>query len=74
MAADTATSPTKVALEEAVLDLTDEQIIRGLSRVDPALARAYREREGETWPREASKNVLDALAQRLERGRVRPKG
>jgi hypothetical protein len=70
MAADTATSPTKAALEEAVLDLTDEQLVKGLTKVDPLVARAFRDREADTWPREATRNLLEALARRLERGRV----
>jgi hypothetical protein len=73
MAADTATSPSKAALEVAVLDLTDEQIVRGLVRADPEVARTFRDREGETWPKEAENNLLAALAQRLQRGRVRPR-
>ena len=70
----TTTSPTKAALEAAVLDLTDEQIVQALVKVDGEGKRTAAEREAETWPREAARNLLDALARRLESGRVRPPG
>jgi hypothetical protein len=65
------TSPTKAALEAAVLDLTDEQIVRALTKEDSEVRRTLGEREADTWPREAAKNLLDALARRLQSGRVR---
>lgn len=74
MPAPTATSPTKAALEAAVLDLTDEQIVHALLRQDGEVKRTYGEREADTWPREAARNTLDALARRLAQGRVRPAG
>jgi hypothetical protein len=66
------TSPSRAAVEAAVLDLTDEQIVRALVKEDAELKRTFAEREAETWPREAALNVLRALARRLETGRVRP--
>ena len=72
MPADTTTSPTRAAVEAAVLDLTDEQIVRALVREDAALKQAFAEREAQTWPREAALNVLRALAERLQSGRVPP--
>lgn len=74
MPADTTTSPTRAAVEAAVLDLTDEQIVRALVREDGELKRSFAEREAETWHREAALNVLHTLARRLESGRVAPKG
>jgi hypothetical protein len=65
------TNPTKAAVESAVLDLTDEEIVEALRRVKGnAVRQAYEDREAYTWPTEARRNVLDALAQRLARGRV----
>jgi hypothetical protein len=66
-------SQTRAALEAAVLDLTDEQIVDALTKVDVEVRRTRRERERHTWPQEASRNLLAALALRMERGRVRPK-
>jgi hypothetical protein len=69
----TQTSQTRAALEAAVLDLTDEQIVEAITKVDIEVRRARHERERQTWAQEASRNLLAALAIRLERGRVRPK-
>jgi hypothetical protein len=69
----TQTSQTRAALEAAVLDLTDEQIIEAITKVDVEVRRTRHERERETWPQEAAKNLLAALATRLERGRVKPR-
>jgi hypothetical protein len=68
------TSPTKAALEAAVLDLTDDQIVRALVKEDSEVKRTLGDREDDTWPREAAKNVLDALARRLDSGRIRAAG
>jgi hypothetical protein len=70
MPATPTVNPTKAALEAAVLDLTDTQITDALRKADPAVARAYKERSGYAWPREAQRTLLEALASRLERGRV----
>jgi hypothetical protein len=70
MPATPTVNPTKAALEAAVLDLTDTQIADALRRVDAEVRRAYREREAYTWPREAQRTLLEALARRLESGRV----
>jgi len=72
--AETTTSPSRAAVEAAVLDLTDEQIVRALVKEDGALKQAFGDREAETWPREAALNVLRTLVRRLESGRVIPKG
>ena len=72
MPATDTTSPTKAALEAAVLDLTDEEIVDALSRIKSSpVKQAYEDRKDYTWPREAQRNVLDALARRLSAGRVR---
>ena len=71
MAAET--NPARAALEAAVLDLTDEQIVEAITKADIDVRRARAERERETWPLEASRNLLAALALRLQRGRVRPR-
>jgi hypothetical protein len=63
-------NPTTVALEAAVLDLTDEQIASALCRVDRAVKGAFEDRAAYAWPREAQRTLLAALASRLERGRV----
>jgi hypothetical protein len=63
-------NPTKAALVAAVLDLTDTQIADALRKVDPAVGRAYKERAAYAWPREAQRTLLEALAERLQRGRV----
>jgi hypothetical protein len=69
------TNPTKAALEAAVLDLTDEEIVEALSRIRSSrVKQAYEDRRGYTWPREAQRNVLDALAKRIAGGRVRASG
>ena len=67
------TSATKAALEAAVLDLTDDQIVQALVKVDGEVKRTMGEREADTWPREAVRNLLDALGRRLESGRVKPR-
>jgi hypothetical protein len=75
MPATDTTNPTKAALEAAVLDLTDEEIVDALRRVKGSTIKdAYERREAYTWPREAHRNVLDALARRLAGGRVRAPG
>jgi hypothetical protein len=71
MPATPTVNPTRAALEAAVLDLTDAQIADALRRVDPEVRRTYKEREAYTWPREAQRTLLAALARRLERGRVK---
>lgn len=67
------TSQTRAALEAAVLDLTDEQIVEALTKIDVEVRRTYRDRERHTWPQEASRNLLAALTIRMQRGRVRPR-
>ena len=52
MPAETMTSPSKAAVEAAVLDLTDEQIVRALVKEDAELKRAFADREADTWPRD----------------------
>jgi len=75
MPASDTTNPTKAALEAAVLDLTDEEIVGALTRIrSSTVKQAYEDREGYAWPREAQRNVLDALARRLAGGRVRASG
>jgi hypothetical protein len=69
------TNPTKAAVESAVLDLTDEEIVEALHRIKGNNVReAYEDRVAYTWPTEARRNVLDALARRLAGGRVPAKG
>lgn len=69
------TNPTKAAVEAAVLDLTDEEIVDALRRLKGnALRDAYEEREAYTWPTEARRNVLEALGRRLGTGRLPAKG
>ena len=69
------TNPTKAAVEAAVLDLTDEEIVEALRRIKGnAVREAYEDREAYAWPAEARRNVLDALARRLSTGRVPLKG
>ncbi|HZC98977.1 MAG TPA: hypothetical protein VFA46_01910 [Actinomycetes bacterium] len=77
------TNPTKAALEEAVLDLTDDEIIEALLRrplVDEIITRrndikqAFEARRAYAWPAEARRNLLGALAKRLESGRVAASG
>ncbi len=67
-------NPTRAALEAAVLDLTDEQIASALCRVDRAVKGAFEDRAAYAWPREAQRTLLEALASRLERGRVAASG
>ncbi|HKE98985.1 MAG TPA: hypothetical protein VKG45_08655 [Actinomycetes bacterium] len=74
MPASAASSPTKAALEAAVLDLTDEQIVHALTRQDGEVKRTYGERAADTWPHEATRNLLDALGRRAAQGRVRLPG
>ena len=69
MPATPTVNPTKAALEVAVLDLTDTQICDALRKVDAAVRAAYKDREAYTWPREAQRTLLDALARRLAEGR-----
>ena len=69
------TNPTRAAVESAVLDLTDEEIVDALRRIKGNNVReAYEQREAYAWPTEARRNVLDALARRLASGRVPTKG
>jgi hypothetical protein len=73
-----ATNPTKATLEAAVLDLTDDEIVEALLRrplVDEIARRndikqAFEARKSYAWPGEARRNLLDALARRLESGRT----
>jgi hypothetical protein len=82
MAGTPQTNPTKAALEAAVLDLTDEEIVEALLRrplMDEITRRndikqAFEARRAYAWPTEARRNLLDALARRLERGRVAASG
>jgi hypothetical protein len=67
-------NPTTAALEAAVLDLTDEQITSALCKVDRAVKGAFEDRAAYAWPREAQRTLLEALARRLERGRVPASG
>ena len=67
-------NPTKAALEAAVLDLTDAQISSALCKADRAVRGAFEERAAYAWPREAQRTLLEALASRLERGRVATSG
>jgi hypothetical protein len=69
------TNPTKAAIEAAVLDLTDEEIVEALRRIrGNAVREAYEDREAYAWPTEARRNVLEALVRRLGTGRVPIKG
>ena len=74
MPATPTVNPTKAALEAAVLDLTDAQIVDALRKADPVVRGAYKDREAYTWPREAQRTVLEALARRLSGGRVPASG
>ena len=70
MPAKQETNPTKAALESAVLDLTDDEIVEALLRRPPNdIKSAYEARRAYTWPTEAKRNVLAALARRLDSGR-----
>ena len=69
MPATPTANPTKAALEAAVLDLTDTQIADAMRKVDAAVRAAYKDRETYTWPREAQRTLLEALARRLTEGR-----
>ncbi len=77
------TNPTRADLEAAVLDLTDAEIVEALLRrplVDEIITRrndikqAYEARTAYAWPGEARRNVLAALAKRIESGRVAASG
>jgi hypothetical protein len=75
-------NPTKAALEAAVLDLTDDEIVEALLRrpLVEGIARrndikqAFEARKAYAWPAEARRNLLDALARRLESGRAAASG
>jgi hypothetical protein len=70
MPAKQETNPTKAALEAAVLDLTDDEIVEALlRRARNDIKSAYEARKDYTWPMEAQRNVLASLARRLESGR-----
>jgi hypothetical protein len=70
MPAKQETNPTKAALEAAVLDLTDDEIVEALlRRARNDIKSAYEARKDYTWPLEAKRNVLASLARRLESGR-----
>jgi DNA-binding protein YbaB len=70
MPAKPETNPTKAALEAAVLDLTDDEIVEALlRRAHNDIKSAYEARKDYTWPMEAKRNVLATLALRLESGR-----
>lgn len=70
MPAKPETNPTKAALESAVLDLTDDEIVEALlRRAHNDIKEAYEARRAYTWPVEAKRNVLTTLARRLESGR-----
>jgi hypothetical protein len=63
-------NPTKAALEAAVLDLTDDEIVEALlRRARNDIRDAYDARKAYAWPTEAKRNVLASLAKRLESGR-----
>ena len=79
MAGTPPTNPTKAALEAAVLDLTDDEIVEALLRrplMDEIITRrndikqAFEARRAYAWPAEARRNLLDALARRLQSGRI----
>jgi methylphosphotriester-DNA--protein-cysteine methyltransferase len=69
MPATPTVNPTKAALEAAVLDLTDAEIVEALRKADGEVRRAFKEREAYSWPREAQRTLLEALARRLAEGR-----
>lgn len=70
MPAKQETNPTKAALEAAVLDLTDDEIVAALlRRARNDIKDAYDARRAYAWPTEARRNVLASLAKRLESGR-----
>jgi hypothetical protein len=70
MPAKPETNPTKAALEAAVLDLTDDEIVEALlRRARNDIKDAFEARKAYTWPMEAKRNVLATLARRLESGR-----
>ena len=69
MPASPTTNPTKAALDAAVLDLTDAEIVDALRKAHPEVRRAFKDREEYAWPREAQRTLLDALARRLAEGR-----
>jgi hypothetical protein len=64
------TNPTKAALEAAVLDLTDDEIVDALlRRPRNDIKDAFDARKDYTWAGEARRNILVSLAKRLESGR-----
>jgi hypothetical protein len=70
MPAKQETNPTKAALEAAVLDLTDDEIVDALlRRPRNDIKEAFEARKDYTWATEARHNVLASLAKRLESGR-----
>ena len=70
MPAEQEINPTKAALEAAVLDLTDEEIVDALlRRARNDLKSAFEARKKYAWPMEAKRNVLAGLQRRLESGR-----
>jgi hypothetical protein len=69
MPATPTVNPTKAALEAAVLNLADADIVEAMRKADGEVRRAYRDREAYTWPREAQRTLLEALARRLAEGR-----
>jgi hypothetical protein len=70
MPAKQETNPTKAALEAAVLDLTDDEIVDALlRRPRNDIKDAFEARTAYTWATEARRNVLASLAKRLESGR-----
>jgi DNA-binding protein YbaB len=71
MPAKPETNPTKAALEAAVLDLTDDEIVEALlRRAHNDIKSAYEARKDYTWPMEAKRNVLPTRARRLASGRT----
>jgi len=71
MPATPQTNPTKAALEAAVLDLTDDEIVEALlRRPRNDIKDAFEARRAYAWPGEAKRNVLTALARRLGSGRA----
>ncbi len=71
MPANPQTNPTRAALETAVLDLTDDEIVEALlRRPRNDIKDAFEARRAYAWPGEAKRNVLAALARRLSSGRA----
>ena len=70
MPAKQETNLTKAALEAAVLDLTDDEIVDALlRRPRNDIKEAFDARKDYAWATEARRNVLASLAKRLESGR-----